>query len=137
MQVEDSMVRYSYGIGDYSQGTIYQDAVKVDDYRWHNITLEREDRSVTLQIDEDGKKRNFNNGLPHDFTGLEVDSLILGGTPKELVIDERELSGESRQTSFVPLASFRRFCVTKQASGLFVSCWGYFGSKQFFCHTFI
>lgn len=86
------MVRYSFGTGDYSQGTILLDSILVDDGLWHNVTLEREGKSFSLQVDDSGKTRNF-NVLPHDFTGLEVTTLNLGGSPSEVEIDDEVLKG--------------------------------------------
>nr|XP_054754586.1 protocadherin Fat 4-like [Lytechinus pictus] len=92
LQLTNGSVMYSYGTGSSSSGQIINiPSSSLTNGAWHNITLTSSGGQVTLTVDDAPKSAMFAN--PHQFTGLGLTGMALGGTEMPLVIDGRTIEG--------------------------------------------
>ena len=92
-QVNDDAIEYSFGTSGITQGSIILDTKSISDWNWHNITLTRQGKTVNFLLDGSGSSKKFDR-FPHDFAGLDVSIMSLGGTSESLIVDGKELSGK-------------------------------------------
>lgn len=84
---------YSYGTGSSSSGQIINiPSSSLTDGAWHNITLTSSGGQVTLTVNNAPKSAMFAD--PHEFTGLGLTGMALGGTETPLVINGRSIEGK-------------------------------------------
>ena len=90
-QIVNGEAQYSFGSAGQTKGSVTLQ-MSLNDWKWHNINLYREGATISLEVGVDGASERFNE-VPHDFTGLDVSGMSLGGTKKPLFIDGKNITG--------------------------------------------
>lgn len=92
LQLKNGSVVYIYGSDSGTTGEItVMASSSLTDWAWHNVTLTSIGSQVTLQVDGAQKSATFAD--PHEFTGLALTGMSLGGTETPLVIDGQRIQG--------------------------------------------
>ncbi|XP_033127144.1 protocadherin Fat 4-like [Anneissia japonica] len=92
LQVVDGALTYSYGTSYSTVGTITIASPKCNTGSWHNASIVRDDRHITLSLDDASKSSIFDK-TPPDFSGVDVTLMSLGGTKDDLVVDGTTIAG--------------------------------------------
>ncbi|XP_038055904.1 protocadherin Fat 4-like [Patiria miniata] len=93
LQIVNRTICYHFGSSSQTRGTVSL-TTNVADWKWHNLKLYREGATITLESGDETESKRFDQ-VPHDFTGLEVTGMSLGGTKTPLIIDGKNITAFS------------------------------------------